>query len=76
MERAVSEPLHLYAVHLVDRKGVERVVILHASDPDDALYCLSEGWGKPRKGAAVTRIDDLQVGVMRVVYERKAEGKL
>ena len=72
---ALSEVLHLYAVHFVARGGTERVVILHASSPADALYCISEGWGKPRKGACVTRIDDLQVGVMRVVYERKAEEK-
>jgi len=71
----LSEPLHLYAVHFVARGGTERVVILHASDEADALYCLSEGWGKPRKGAQVTRIDDLQVGVMCVVYEQKAEEK-
>ncbi len=64
----MSEPLHLYAVHFVARGGTERVVILHASSEDDALYCISEGWGKPRKGA--------KVGVMRVVYERKAgEGR-
>ncbi len=47
----MSEPLHLYAVHFVARGGTERVVILHASSEDDALYCISEGWGKPRKGA-------------------------
>ncbi len=69
----MSEVLHLYAVHFVARGGTERVVVLHASSEADALYCLSEGWGKPRKGAAVMRIDDLQVGVMRIVYERKAE---
>ena len=70
----MSEVLHLYAVHFVDRKGVERVVILHASDEDDAKYCISEGWGKvAARKARVMRIDDLRVGVMRIVYERKAE---
>ena len=76
MGEAVSEVLHLYAVHFVARGGMERVVILHASDEDDAKYCISEGWGKvAARKARVMCIDDLRVGVMRVVYERKAEEK-
>lgn len=66
-----QEPLHLYAAQFIS-EGVERVVILHASDEKDALYCLREGWKGIRK-AQCTRIDDLEIGHMRSVYERKVK---
>jgi hypothetical protein len=60
------DDLQLYQV-----ENDEHTIIVHASDPDDALYCANEGWPGEVANADVSLVenaadyDDLQIGTMR-----------
>lgn len=61
------DDLDLYQVETPEHK-----IIVHAIDPDDALYCAREGWNDI-EGANISLVDnpeeyaDLQIGIMRDV---------
>jgi len=69
----MEKVFHLYSVCFrSDAEKVERVVLLHATDEQDALYCIEECYGQVSH-AEVIPLDSLQIGVMVSVYERKIE---
>lgn len=61
--------LNLYAATCTDSHGIERVIVLYASDEQDARESIQDTHGSVTI-TALTLLD-LTVGVQQVVYERQ-----
>lgn len=65
---------HMKHLDLYQVETPDHTIIVHATDPDDALYCAQEGWPDiTPDGAHISFVDnpkdyaDLEIGVMRDV---------
>lgn len=65
----MNSNLRFYAVTFKDG-SVTCTAVLHAHDEQDARYCISEGW-QYAIVVNVVCIDDVQIGVIRPVYEQE-----